>query len=381
MAWITNQLYVKRRNTLMLLDMIVQKQPISRTQLAGMTDLSPASVTRIVNTLVSHRLLKEEGTVGQSYRGRKARLLNTCDDGLYTVEVYIERSKLLVSLSNFHHRRLCLEEAPLDAERDLRPETLAAVAQRLYSRIDRSIVTDWSRVRAAGVSVPGVVDSRRGIVLNSDQLGWQSQDLCTPFEEALGLPVWIENDAKACLLGEQARMNIPRQEDMVYLLIGTGVGIAVMSNGKLVRGHRNMAGEIEHLNLIPGLQAVDVLQTHLIEQSILRKAQIASPSVKTLDDLVIAYRQNAGFARILVEDILQYLRLVISMIDSFYDPKRIILGGEIITRLQEAFSPLINDPRLSIGGNCETSCMVGASIGAIDLALDAILTEPENVRS
>ena len=350
MAWITNQLYVKRRNTLMLLDMIAQKQPISRTQLAEMTDLSPASVTRIVNTLISHQLVREEGIIDQTSRGRKARLLNTCGDGLYTVGIYIERNKLLISLSDFHHQCLYLDRVPLAGETVVTPRALAALAASLYSRIDRGVLPDWSRVRVAGISVPGLVDSTRGVVLKSDQLGWLDQDLRTPFEDALDMPVWIENDAKACLIGEQARMNIPRQEDTVYLLVGTGVGIAVLSNGKLVRGHRNMAGEIEHLNLMPGLQSVDVLQAHLVEHSILHSAQIASPSVRTLDDLMIAYRQNAGFARILVEDILQYMRLLISMIDSFYDPKRIIMGGEIISKLREALIPLFNDPRLSIGG-------------------------------
>ena len=47
MAWVQNQLYVKRRNTLMLLDLIAQKQTVSRTQLAELTELSPASITRI----------------------------------------------------------------------------------------------------------------------------------------------------------------------------------------------------------------------------------------------------------------------------------------------------------------------------------------------
>jgi len=378
MVWVQNQLYVKRKNTLMLLDMIAQKQPISRTQLSEFTELSPASVTRIVNVLISHHLVREEGIIDQTSRGRKAKLLNTCSDGLYTLGVYIERNKLSISINDYHHQCLYLDEVSLLCETDVTPESLAAMTQALYRKMNRSILADWSRVKVAGISVPGLVDSERGVVLKSDQLGWVDQNLRTPFEKALGLPVWIENDAKACLMGEQARMSIPRQEDAVYLMVGTGVGVAVLSNGKLVRGHRNMAGEIEHLNLLPGLQSMDVLQTHLVEHSILHSAQIASPSVQTLDDLMIAYRQNAGFARILVDDILQYLRLVISMIDCFYDPKRIILGGEILSKMQEVLLPLFNDPRLSIGGDCETSCMVGASIGAIDLALDNILIEQEN---
>jgi predicted NBD/HSP70 family sugar kinase len=159
------------------------------------------------------------------------------------------------------------------------------------------------------------------------------------------------------------------------------VGVAVMSNGKLIRGHRNMAGEIEHLNFMPGLMPRDVLQAHLVEEGILKSAQIASPSVRTLDDLMLAYRQNAGFARILIDDVMQYMRLVLSMIDSFYDPERIILGGTTVCKLKEALADLFRDPRLSVGEDYEVTCMLGASIGATRRALDSLLSEQENSRS
>jgi predicted NBD/HSP70 family sugar kinase len=380
MAVISNQLYVKRTNTLTVLDLIAKSRGVSRTQLSDVTELSPASVTRIVGQLISLGLVREEGIIDRAQRGRKARILKTNEDGLYSIGVCAEQDRILVSLIDFHHNFLFRAEAPLPAGDPVRPLMLATLVKTLMIGIDRSIIADWSRVRVAGVSVPGFVDGARGLVIKSDQLGWADEDLRTPFERALGIPVWIENDAKACLIGEQARMNI-RQEDTAYLLLGTGVGSAVMSNGKLIRGHRNMAGEIEHLNLMPGLLPEDVLQAHLAERGILQSAQIASPSVKTLDDLLIAYRQNAGFARILVEDVLQYLRLVLSMIDSFYDPRRIILGGTTARKLQEALGPLFKDERLSVGGDYEAACMLGASIGAVDSALDVLLNEQDNQRS
>ncbi len=381
MAFMQNQLFVKKENTLMVLDLIAQAQTISRTQLSDITELSPASITRIVNALIGLNLVREEGTVDIMRRGRKAKILRLSSDGLYALGFCIERDRLLLCLTDFHYNCLFRTEMPLDPGTPRTPETFAAHARKLYDSMDRALIPDWSRVRIAGISVPGVVDSERGVVLKSDQIHWTDADLRTPFERALGLPVWIENDAKACLMGERMRMNIPRQQDTVYVLIGTGVGVAVLSNGKLIRGHRNMAGEIEHLNLMPGILPADVLQTHLIEDGILQNARIASPSVHTLEDLMIAYRQNAGFARILVEDVMQYLRLVLSMIDSFYDPERIILGGTTIRKLQGALSSLFKDPRLSVGENYEEACMLGASIEANHRALNSLLSQQENARS
>ncbi len=379
MAWVPNQMYVKRRNTRMVLDLIAQIGPVARTQLSDMTELSPASVTRIVGDLISLGLVREEGTFDRAQRGRKARILRTNAEGLYALGICAEEKRLLFSLTDFHNNFLFRYEAPLDPGVPVTPASLAARSGKLLRKVKPSLVEDWSRVRAAGVSIPGYVDNAQGVVIRSDQLGWVDEDLRGPFERALGMPVFVENDAKACLVGEQARLGI-RQEDTAYLLIGTGVGLAIMMGGKLIRGHRNMAGEIEHLNLMPGLLPEDVLQAHLAERGILKSAQIASPSVRTLDDLMIAYRQNAGFARILVEDVLQYLRLVLSMIDSFYDPQRVILGGTIPRKLHEALGPLYHDPRLLVGGDYEASCMLGASIGAVDRALELLLSEQDPSR-
>jgi len=373
MVRMQNQLYVKKRNTLMVLDLIAQAQSISRTQLSNMTELSPASITRIVNSLIGLNLVYEEGTVDQLSRGRKARILRVCSDGLYALGVCLDRDKVSLSLTDLHQQCLYRVFAPLQQTEPRTPEVFAAYAKRLYEGIDRKLISDWSRLRIVGVSVPGVVDSARGMVLKSDQMGWTNVDLRSSFENAFSLQVWIENDAKACMIGERERMSISRQEDTAYLMVGTGVGVAVMSNGKLVRGHRNMAGEIERLNLVPGLLPEDVLQEHLVEDEIIKNAQTASPSVRSLEDLMIAYRQNVGFARILVGDIMQYLRLALSMIESFYDPQRIILGGSIVQKLKEALAGLFQDPRVSIGEDYEQSCMLGASIEAIHYALDALI--------
>jgi len=375
MAWMQNQMYVKKQNTLMVLDLIAQ-QGMSRTQLSDVTELSPASVTRIVSTLIGLNLVREEGSVDIARRGRKARLLRTCDDGLYAIGVCAERERVFVSLFDFHQKCLYRAESPLDGGART-PEALAARVKDLVDGADPALLPDWSRVRVAGISVPGIVDSQRGMVLKSDQMLWSNADLRAPFEAALGLPIWIENDVKACLTGERARMNIPRLEDAAYLLMGTGVGVAATGNGKLIRGYRNMAGEIEHLNFMPGLLPEDVLQAHLVVEGILRSAQTASPSVRTLEDLMIAYRQNAGFARILIEDVLQYMRLVLSMIDSFYDPERIILGGTTVRELRGALGALLADPRLSVGEDYEVACRLGASVGAVNCALEALLSEQE----
>ena len=68
-------------------------------------------------------------------------------------------------------------------------------------------------------------------------------------EEAVGLPVFIDDDAKTSALGE-AWFGAGRDVDsLVYLSIGTGIGAGVIVDGRLYRGTRELAGEIGHMTL------------------------------------------------------------------------------------------------------------------------------------
>lgn len=373
MAWMQNQTYVKKSNTMLVLELISHGQGMSRTQIAEMTELSPASITRMVSDLMALQLVREEGRAENAGRGRKARILCTCEDGLYTASFCVQPRKLKLCLHDFHQQIVVVAESPLLPKDIATPEALSRVAGRLLEGLSRDAVTDWTRVRVAGVSIPGLVDNESGQVQISDQLGWRNADLRGPLEKALGLPVWIENDVKACLTGERSRRMIPRQEETAYLLVGTGVGVAATSGGKVIRGCSNCAGEVEHLNLMPNGVFKDTLSEHLVEANILQTLRGASVVAESMDDLMAAYRQKLGYARLQVEDFLQYMRLVLSMIDCFYDPQQIILGGSAIQSLLPVLSDLLANPHLSVGEDYETASLLGASIGAEGYALDRLL--------
>jgi len=95
------------------------------------------------------------------------------------------------------------------------------------------------------------VDAVSGQVLNAPQLGWRNVDIRGPLEEALGLPVHVENAPIACAL---ARMWLGRPgatvpTDFVYVTVSDGIGAGVVVNGQVVRGQTNSAGEFGHVPL------------------------------------------------------------------------------------------------------------------------------------
>lgn len=101
-----------------------------------------------------------------------------------------------------------------------------------------------------GVGLPGEVEPALGVFRASPILPtWVDVPVAALLAERLGREVGVENDANATLLGEW-RWGAGRGADPVLLLtLGTGIGGAVLVDGRIVRGHRGSAGEVGHLSV------------------------------------------------------------------------------------------------------------------------------------
>ena len=109
---------------------------------------------------------------------------------------------------------------------------------------------DFSNVNAIGVSCGGPLDSRSGVVLCPPNLpGWVNIPLQKMLTEKYGVPAFIQNDANACALVEWKLGAGRGTENMIFLTMGTGMGGGVIAEGRLLRGHTDMGGEIGHLRL------------------------------------------------------------------------------------------------------------------------------------
>ena len=107
-------------------------------------------------------------------------------------------------------------------------------------------------IRAIGISCGGPLDSKRGVVLCPPNLpGWVDIPLCEMIGKRYGVPAYLLNDANACALVEWKLGAGRGTKNMVFLTMGTGMGGGVISDGRLLSGASDMAGEIGHLRLHP----------------------------------------------------------------------------------------------------------------------------------
>ncbi len=104
----------------------------------------------------------------------------------------------------------------------------------------------------AGVALcsPGPLDHEAGVILDPPNVPTlHNVPLARLLEERLALPVRLEHDAKASALGEYYYGAGRGARSMVYIVVGTGVGAAIIVDGQLLRGEHNLAGEIGHITI------------------------------------------------------------------------------------------------------------------------------------
>lgn len=103
-------------------------------------------------------------------------------------------------------------------------------------------------VRGLGAAFPSFIDYENGVVVEtSNIISLNDLPVRRMLAERLEMPVWLENDANAAALAEHELGAGRGHDDMIYATISTGIGGALILNGKLYRGMHGMAGEIGHM--------------------------------------------------------------------------------------------------------------------------------------
>ncbi|MBQ9415055.1 MAG: ROK family protein [Clostridia bacterium] len=101
-------------------------------------------------------------------------------------------------------------------------------------------------IETVGVGSPGRVNPDTGVVERSGNLPFSHTPVAPKLSALLGRPVFLDNDAKCAMRGEQAAGACKGMQNALLLTIGTGLGGAILIDGKIYRGVDNLAGELGH---------------------------------------------------------------------------------------------------------------------------------------
>ncbi len=211
-------------------------------------------------------------------------------------------------------------------------------ARRLVARLEGAagVVADRMGVSAPGLAnrAADVIDFMPGRLAGLEGLKWG---------EAFARPASVLNDAHAALMGEIWQGGARGLEDVVFLTLGTGVGGAVVSGGRLLRGHLGRAGHLGHLALdfhgpgdicgTPG-SLEDLVGNH----SVARRSHGRFESTEALVTAVGAGDPEAG---VIWDESMRALAAGVASLINAFDPEAVVIGGGI----SEAWNSI--EPRLA----------------------------------
>lgn len=328
---------IKDINRYTVLNAVKNYGPISRTDLAQVTELSQSAITGITKALIAQGLIYEK-TEGESSGGRPPILLELDRHAGYVIGVKLMEDRLSVALTDLDANVLVSEILPLAVTSDVNT-TLVAMSDVIHQIVMQNIPAD--KLLGVGIGISGVVDADEGVCLYSPILHWQNIPLRDMLEAYLNVPVVIDNDVNTLTVAEQwfgSGRGVPH---FLVVTVGRGVGMGIVVNGQFYRGASGGAGELGHTTFIEdGLQCdcgkrgcleaytADSAIIRLMREAIVQKRSRLRKTDLTLDDIIHWAETGDEAAQASLAQAGYYLGIAIANLVSIFNPSLIIVGGE-----------------------------------------------------
>ncbi len=231
----------------LILDTVRKFEPLGRCDIAKITGLSGAAVTKLVRDLIQKSFLKEDG-FGASKGGRYPVLLKLVPEAMFVVGVDIGAAKMRSVVVDLEANVITGATHPTHPEEG-KEKTLKKVMDIINEVVEQSGV-NWDKIKGIGIGLSGIIDHKSGVCLFwPDVEGWENVPLKEIVEDKFGLPVQIDDSARTMALAESWCGLAKEVENFIFINLGIGVGAAIFFHSQLYRGTGGTAGELGHMTI------------------------------------------------------------------------------------------------------------------------------------
>lgn len=373
-----NALRSRSHNRQLVLGQVRAAGRIGRADIARASGLSTQAVSNIIADLLEDGMILERGRRPAS-RGLPPVQYGINPRGGFALGVEIRPDTVLAALMDLTGHILFSDRRPLaDSGRATVTRTLQAIRSRAVAETG----IDPARVLGAGIVMPGPFGATGIRDSGSELPGWEDTDPRQWFAQALGLPVAVENDANAAAMAERIAGAAQGLDSYAFLYFGTGLGLGVVSQGRLLTGAFGNAGEIGHVPM-PGAEGPIPLEDAVSRLSVRRHLARGGIAAESIDDLRRLHDAKDPALEAWLAQTARPLSAAVAMIENLFDPETVILGGAMPDSLIEAMigklalqdRSVANRPRRAQPRVQRGTCgRMTATQGAAALALNRLFT-------
>lgn len=351
--------------------------PISRAELSRITGLSKQTTSEVVRALEESGWLRVRGQT-QGAIGRSAVTYEVEADTALVLGVDLGGTKTHVALANLVGTILGDALEPTD------PRGGRFVVDHigtLLRRVAKERKLPLSAVRLGVVGSPGVLKAGSGIITDAPNIpGLDQFDVVGALKERLGFKVTIENDVNVAAQGELWQGCCRDARTFAFVALGTGIGMGLVSEGRIVRGARGAAGEIAYLPV--GGDPFDprgfqhgTLESSIGSEAIVQRYRGLGGRADDVRAIFDRLAEGDPAAATTIDDVARILLQALLAVRAVFDPDLVVLGGsigarpELLDRVRGLARRYMRDPL-----RIEPSALGSraAVVGAVGMALSKL---------
>jgi predicted NBD/HSP70 family sugar kinase len=322
---------VRALNRRLLLQLLREQGPTSRTDLAEASGLSNGAVTRIVTELMEEGFLVEQ-SIGVSTGGRRPVLLDLDTTGRVVAGLKLMDDAILAVLVDLKGTVIANSRTAL---RSHDPKVVLARAAKAIERLMDGIDAAHDRLAGVGLCMPGTIDWQTGVCQLAPFFNWHDVHVGELLHDLTGVPVAVDNDVNALAVAESLFGRGRTARDFAVITLGRGVGAGLVTGGRVYRGASGGAGEFGHVVSELGGRRCECgkagcLEAYVGEQALLGRVheqgrRYADVDIDAFLELVAA---DDRVAEPIHAEAITRLGAAIANLVNLLNPELVVLGGE-----------------------------------------------------
>jgi predicted NBD/HSP70 family sugar kinase len=369
------------------LELLLDRGPLSRADVGALTGLSKPTASQLLMRLKAAGFVVQDGW-REGQRGPSAELYAVNPACAHVAGLDVTPERIHAAVADITGRVLADHEllTPGRGGGDAAARTKKAVAGAL-----EGAGLGFADLRHVVIGAPGAIDPQTGrLAYAPELLRWQGDDLVGGIEDALGVPVDIENDVNVVAMAEYDHGSAKHAPAFVLLWVSDGIGLAWVHEGSPHRGATGGAGEVGYMP-VPGqpvFRNVAKLNTggfqclvggpavsHLMRDHGFPARQPAVAVARAVAALA-ASGERAARAAAALDELAARLSTGLAAVTAVLDPGLIVLAGDVLQAGGEPLRSRIEAELgvIGIGRQRVRMCSVEGNpvlLGALHLALSA----------
>lgn len=215
-------------------------------EISQLTNKSLPLINRILEDMVKSGMLQDEG-LALSTGGRRPALYSIAPENIYVLSVAMDQYITRICLIDLHDQEIrYLQKFPFPLSQ--KENVIDGLIEKIKQYLKNNYV-DREKILGIGIGMPGFVDVKKGVNHSYFSELKPEKNIPESISEKVGLPVFLDNDSSVIAITEHEMGAASGSSNNLVLNFGWGIGLGMILDGELYRGHNGFAGEFSHIPL------------------------------------------------------------------------------------------------------------------------------------